>query len=149
MLSVYPAIFYKENDGKYTVVFPDLDNLATGGDNLTDAVSMAVDCLASHLYSEKKDGHCWPAASSPEQLNPKTIAESFGYTEYDSAMVNLVSVDVAEYARNHFEKSIKKTLTIPVWLNTLAIEKHINFSKVLKNALMKELGLSENSTHTA
>ncbi|MFQ9749036.1 MAG: type II toxin-antitoxin system HicB family antitoxin [Anaerobutyricum soehngenii] len=49
MLSAYPACFIKEDTG-YSVIFPDL-NTATCGDDLEDAFSMAVDCLAGYLYS--------------------------------------------------------------------------------------------------
>ena len=45
MLSMYPACFYKENDG-YSVIFPDLNYLATQGDSFEDAMQMAVECLA-------------------------------------------------------------------------------------------------------
>ena len=55
MLSIYPACFFKEENG-YSVVFPDLNWLATQGDTLDEAMSMAVDCLAGYLYSCKKDG---------------------------------------------------------------------------------------------
>jgi len=50
-----------------------------------------------------------------------------------------VSVDVEAYARRHFERSVKKTLTIPYWLNKLAIRNNINFSKVLQEALKEKL----------
>ena len=51
----------------------------------------------------------------------------------------MVSVDVAEYARDHFEKSVRKTLTIPAWLNTAAQERKINFSQTLQEALIEKL----------
>jgi len=51
----------------------------------------------------------------------------------------MVSVDVKAYAREHFEKSVKKTLTIPAWLNALALEQNINFSQVLQEALKSRL----------
>ena len=54
MLSIYPACFFKEDNG-YSVIFPDLNYLATQGDTLEDAVSMAVDCLAGYLYTAKMD----------------------------------------------------------------------------------------------
>lgn len=53
--------------------------------------------------------------------------------------INLVSVNVNAYAKEHFEKSVKKTLTIPTWLNELAIEQNINFSQVLQEALLAKL----------
>ena len=53
--------------------------------------------------------------------------------------VNAVSVDVEEYAKAHFNKAVKKTLSIPQWLNDKATARKINFSKVLQSALIKEL----------
>lgn len=63
------------------------------------------------------------------------------YDDYESAFVNLVSVDVEEYARKHFEKSVKKTLTIPAWLNNLAVKNHVNFSQTLQQALKEQLNV--------
>ena len=54
----------------------------------------------------------------------------------NGAFVNMVSVDVSEYAKEHFEKSVRKTLTIPAWLNVAAQEKKINFSQTLQEALL-------------
>lgn len=56
------------------------------------------------------------------------------------SFVNLVSVDVAEYARDHFEKSVRRTLTIPAWLNLTAQEKHIDLSQTLQEALLEKVG---------
>lgn len=53
----------------------------------------------------------------------------------------MIAVDVEEYAKKHFEKSVKKTLSIPVWLNDMAVENNINFSQVLQSALKKQLNL--------
>ena len=53
----------------------------------------------------------------------------------------MVSVDVVLYAKEHFEKSVKKTLTIPAWLNKAALEQNINFSQVLQDALKEQLHL--------
>ncbi len=55
------------------------------------------------------------------------------------AFVNLVSVDVKAYAKKHFEKSVRKTLTIPAWLNNAALEMDINFSQVLQEALLAKV----------
>ena len=51
---VYPAIFTKENDGKYSIIFPDLEGCYTTGDNLADGIYMAQDVLAFTLYSLEK-----------------------------------------------------------------------------------------------
>ncbi len=138
MLSVYPAIFYKEPSGGYSVIFPDLNHLATSGDNMQEAMEIAVDCLAGYLFSEKLDGNCIP--------NPTPIEDVDPYCEDDTEeerkterFVNLVSVDVESYAEKHFNKAVKRTISIPLWLNNRAMAKKINFSKVMQDALMKEL----------
>lgn len=137
MLSTYPAYFYEEYEGGYSVIFPDLNHLATQGDNLNEALEMAIDCLAGYLYILEKEGKKAPLPSDLKNLNVDNE-----YTEYKTAFINMVTVDVAEYAKLHFEKPIKKTLTIPKWLNDAAISAGVNFSNVLQNALLKELKLN-------
>lgn len=51
----------------------------------------------------------------------------------------MVSVDVQSYAKEHFNKTVKKTLSIPQWMNDMAVARKLNFSKILQNALKKEL----------
>lgn len=133
MLSIYPACFYKEKERGYSVIFPVL-GIATCGDTLEEAMAMAIDCLAGYLYDAKINKEDIPA---PPDINEINADEE--YDEYESVFVNLVSVDVEEYARKHFEKAVKKTLTIPAWLNELAIKEGINFSQVLQNALKQQL----------
>lgn len=141
MLSVYPACFFKEKNG-YSVVFPDLNYLATCGETLDEAMAMAVDCLAGYLYSCGNAGESIPAPSSLETINLKEVAGELDDDDDLEAFVNMVAVDVAEYAKTHFEKSVKKTLTIPAWLNKAAIEQDINFSQVLQDALKQKLHIA-------
>lgn len=140
MLSAYPACFFKEEDG-YSVIFPDLNHLATCGDTLEEALAMAIDCLAGYLYTCQRDGESIPEPSALESINPADVAKDL-YEELGEYFVNIVTVDVAEYAKTHFEKSVKKTLTIPAWLNAAALEKGVNFSQVLQDALKEQLHVS-------
>lgn len=137
MLSVYPACFCKEKEGGYSVIFPDLNHLSTCGETLEKALEMAVDCLAGYLYSAKQEGETVPA---PSEMSSIDVNKE--YDEYESAFINMVAVDVAEYAKKHFEKSIKKTLTIPSWLNEIAVANNVNFSQVLQSALKEHLHLN-------
>lgn len=136
MLSIYPACFIKEESG-YSVIFPDLD-LATCGENLDEAMSMAVDCLAGRLWWLKKDGEDIPKPSQLNAVNPEKIARDLE-ADSDECFVNMVSVDVEAYAREHFNKSVRKTLTIPAWLNAAALEMNLNFSQVLQEALIAKV----------
>ncbi len=140
MLSVYPAIFYQEDSG-ISVVFPDLNHLATCGDDMQEAMEMAVDCLAGYLFSEKLEGNDIPAPTPVDQLDIYCEDD----TEAERAVprfANMVSVDVEAYAAQHFNKAVKKTVTIPEWLNNMALAKKINFSRVLQGALAKELNVN-------
>lgn len=137
MLSVYPAVFFKEENG-YSVIFPDLNDLATDGDTLSEAMMMAIDCLAGYLFTAKIDNVPVSNPSDMKNISPEVIAKELGLS-YEEAFVNLVSVDVEEYAKLHFNKSVKKTLTIPEWLNKEALSKGINFSQVLQEALISKL----------
>ena len=137
MLSVYPAVFFKEKKG-YSVVFPDLNWLATDGNSESDAMKNAVDCLAGYLYMLKKDGEKIPKPSSVNEISIKDVAIELDAND-KNAFVNMVSVDVIEYAKKYFEKSVKKTLSIPAWLNLAAEEKHINFSQTLQEALIAKV----------
>jgi predicted RNase H-like HicB family nuclease len=129
---VYPAIFTKEDSGGYSVLFPDIESCYTCGDDMADALNMAEDVLCMRLYDMEKDGMAFPSPS-----NSKTI-------KTDSAsVVSLVGCDTDFYRRYFENKSVKKTLTIPMWLNERAERANINFSGVLQEALKTQLHISE------
>ncbi|MGN0400660.1 MAG: type II toxin-antitoxin system HicB family antitoxin [Acetatifactor sp.] len=127
----YPAIFTPEEDGGYSVLFPDLEGCFTCGDNLADALFMAEDALALVLYGYEHDSRSIPVPSKASDI---TIS--------DSQFVNFVSCDTLEYNKRFNSRAIKKTLSIPEWLNEAAIAMNINFSQVLQEALMQKVGAS-------
>ncbi|HJB00900.1 MAG TPA: type II toxin-antitoxin system HicB family antitoxin [Candidatus Mediterraneibacter merdavium] len=137
MLSAYPACFFKESDA-YSVIFPDLNWLSTCGETLEKAFEMAIECLAGYLYINEREDTPVPAPSSLTDINIKKIADELEIVP-DESFVNMVTVDVKEYAKNHFEKPVKKTLSIPAWLNAAALERNINFSQVLQEALLQKI----------
>ena len=102
----------------------------------------AVECLAAYVYTAIKNNEPLPVPSKPSDIDPHTIATELD--PEDSAkdgFVNMVSVDVDSYAKMYFEKPVKKTLSIPTWLNNAAIAQNINFSQVLQEALLVKLNL--------
>jgi len=130
MTSVYPAIFYPEENNQYSVIFPDLGGIATYGNNLEDAIRMATDLLCMWILECKKDKEELPPPSNVKSIIP----------DADDAFVNLIVADIELYtARN--SKAVKKTLTIPAWLNELAEKEGINFSHVLQRALKERLNI--------
>ncbi|MCD8175305.1 MAG: type II toxin-antitoxin system HicB family antitoxin [Phascolarctobacterium sp.] len=134
MLYTYPACFYEEKRGGYSVIFPDLNHLATKGDDLNDAMNMAIDCLAGYIYTAKREWERFPAPSDMASIDVNDE-----YDDYKMAFINMVPVDVEEYAKVHFEKSVEKTLTITKWINDAAVAANINFSNVLQEALRQKL----------
>ncbi|MGN0393199.1 MAG: type II toxin-antitoxin system HicB family antitoxin [Bariatricus sp.] len=129
MYYIYPAIFYPEEDGRFSVIFPDLNDLATFGDNLTDAFAMAQEACGQYLFTSLKDGETLPSSTPIDKIQ----------TDDENALVNLICVNLDEYARAYDDKVVKKTLSIPAWLNTACENYGINYSKVLKDALIAKL----------
>ena len=102
MLSIYPVCFFKEENG-YSVIFPDLD-LATCGDTIEESMAMAIDCLAGRLCWLKREGDPIPKPSPMSAIDPATISKELEIKPSE-AFVNMVSVDVEAYAKEHFNKS--------------------------------------------
>ena len=126
---IYPAVFYPEEDGRYSVIFPDLNDLATYGDNLADAFAMAQEACGQYLFTSLRDGEKIPASTPISEVK----------TEEEAAVGNLICVNLDEYAKAYNDKAVKKTLSIPAWLNTACENYGINYSKVLKDALIARL----------
>lgn len=128
---IYPAIFAQDGEF-YTVRFPDLESCYTQGDDLQDAYEMASDVLCLTLYGLEEKKADIPPASSVAAV--KTSEGEF---------VSLVACDTLEYRQYYDNKAVKKTLTIPSWLNTMSEREGINFSAVLQSALKSELHIAD------
>ena len=101
---------------------------------------MAVDCLAGYIRWCQRDGDTIPAPSPMNQIDLEAVAKELDPdSPLGEAFVNMVSVDVKAYAKEHFDKSVRKNLTIPAWLNSAALEMGINFSQVLQEALLAKV----------
>jgi len=128
MKFAYPACFYKDISG-YSVIFPDLCGCATQGDTLTEAMEMAEDAASGWLLLSVEDGDSIPQASDIKNVS----------LEYEDGFVSMVLIDLEEYAKSHSNKAVKKTLTIPAWVNNAAEQRNMNFSAVLKDAILQQL----------
>jgi len=129
MKYVYPAIITPE-DNCYNVAIPDLPGCFTFGDTLVDAIEMARDAISMWLVDAENKDEAIPLPSRPSDIpcEPNSI-------------INLIDVDTDEYRRENDNHAIKKTLSIPNWLNAKAEKAGINFSQTLQRALKKELGM--------
>lgn len=126
----YPAIFTKEKKG-YSVTFYDISNINTQGDNLEEAIGMAQDALGLYITDMIEDGKELPTRT--EEIEKISIKKN--------QILVLIELDYVEYNKRVDNKAIKKTLSIPNWLNTLAEKESINFSQVLQEALKSKLNL--------
>ena len=125
MIKAYPAIFEKDEEG-YFVSFPDLDGCFTEGSTLAEAVEMAEEVLGLFITSLVERGI---KVNEPSDI--RTIKTG------ENTFASIIITDLQKYADN--SKAVKKTLTIPKWLNIAAEKKGINFSSVLQDALIKKL----------
>ena len=129
MKYIYPAIFTEEEDG-ILVDFPDLPNCYTDGANLEEAFENAEDALALALWHLEEERADIPVPSAPAALTvPK------------SASVALVRADTLPVRQMNDMRTVRKNVTLPSWMDTLARERNINFSKLLQNAICKECGV--------
>jgi predicted RNase H-like HicB family nuclease len=125
----YPSLFHKAEEGGYWVSFPDLPECFTQGDNIDEAYRMSVDALGLALEDRIKANDV-PAPSPVENIAVE-----------ENAYVVIIEFDLLEYKKRTASKAVKKTLSIPCWLNEAATERGINFSAVLQDALKERLGV--------
>lgn len=126
----YPALFHKAEEGGFWVSFPDFPECLTEGDTMVQAYEMAVDALGLCLTDREKEGGNFPEPSSLENIS----------LESDTFLA-IVEFDMAAYKRKHNARAVKKTLSIPEWLNEEATQRGINFSQVLQEALIEKCAL--------
>ena len=141
MLVVYPAIFHKAIEGGYIVIFPDFDNGATEGETLNEAISNAEDYMGTWLYDDFVKGIELPKPSDINSISLSIDEEDKEYFIENESFKSLVTLDMKKYVQECKSQIVRKNVSIPSWLNELAINNNINFSNVLQEALKKELNI--------
>ena len=119
----YPAVFTYEPEQEIAVVFPDL-NCATSGINDDDAFLSARELLGCVLNGLEEDNEEIPSPTSLSQIKLQ-----------DNEKAVLVDVYMPSIRMAQINRSVSRTVTLPAWLNALALEHNINFSQVLQDAL--------------
>lgn len=125
----YPAVFTYEPGQEIAVDFPDL-KCATSGINDDDALLSARELLDCVLNGLEEDGEQIPAPTPLAQVE----------TQPNERAV-LVDVYMPSVRQAHVNRSVNRTVTLPAWLNAAALERNINFSQVLQDALKSQLNL--------
>lgn len=134
MKLVYTAIFepFDNTIDGYTVSFPDLPGCNTEGDNLCEAMEMAVDAASGWLLGELEEGNQIPKATAISDIST-----------LPNQIKTLVYLDIGAYAAKYGKNAVKKTLTIPAWMNTYAEAHDVSCSKLLQDAI-KNLAAASN-----
>ncbi len=125
----YPAVFTYESGREIAVDFPDL-YCATSGLNDNDALLSARELLGCVMYGLEEDG---------EEIPPPTPLTDVQIQSNERAV--LVDVYMPSIRQAHINRSVNRTVTLPAWLNAAALERNINFSQVLQDALKTQLHL--------
>lgn len=128
---IYPAIFEYSEDG-ISISFPDLDGCITCAQTDEEALFMAKDALGLYIACTEDNN---------EQLNNPTKLKDIKLSKNQKAV--LIEVNMPLFREAVQNSSVKKTLTIPKWINDLAEKNNINFSQVLQIALKENLGINQ------
>lgn len=126
----YPAVFQKEEHG-YSVWIVDIKGCNSCGETIAEALEMIKEALGVCLEVFFDENKKIPEPSIPEQIQLK-----------QGQFISIVEFNWSEYQKKYCSKAVKKTLTIPMYLNELAEKEHINFSSVLREALENRLNIN-------
>jgi predicted RNase H-like HicB family nuclease len=130
MKYVYPAIFKpNSSEGGYDVEVPDLPGCYTCADTFAEAIEMAEDATTQWLWDAENHNEPIPPASKIKCEEPN--------------FVTYIRADTDAFRKQMKDYAVKKTLTIPAWLNQKAMDAHVNFSGVLQQALKEHLCIAE------
>ena len=125
----YPAIFIYEPGQEIAIDFPDL-KCATSGTNDDDALLSARELLGCVLNGLEEDGEELPAPTPLSEIKTK-----------ENERVVLVDVYMPSVRLENANRAVNRTVTLPAWLNAAALERNINSSQVLQEALKSQLNL--------
>ena len=124
---IFPCVFIYKEDG-IAIYFPDLDGCVSFGENEHQAFHNAKEALVLHLHGMEQDNDPIP---EPSMIKDTVLDEN------EQAV--LIEAFMPAFRAKQANKYIKKTLTIPEWLNIVAEKNDVNFSQVLQSALKERL----------
>jgi len=139
MKQAYPALMAQ--DGNDVLVYvPDME-IYTEGRNLTDAIEMARDAIGLKGIDFEDDKKNLPIPSTQQEAVAKA-KENIEIFDYSKGIVTFVDVDFVEYRKKIDNRTVRRNVALPSWLNYEAEKSGINVSKVLQEALKRELNVS-------
>lgn len=130
----YPAVFTPLANGFFSIYFPDLENCRTCGNSLAESIMNAEDVLAYTLYDYEISDKLMPAPSSPGDISL-----------HNGEFVNYIACDTLSYRKRFVNTAVRKTVSLPSWLNEEASARGLNFSQVLQEALIEKINSCKKS----
>ena len=140
MKQAYP-VFIAKQDKDFLVYVPDMD-IYTEGNSMADAMEMARDAIGLKGIDMEDSGVELPSPSNHEQALEKA-KEDTDIFDYSQGTLTLVDVDFSEYRKKMDNKTVRRNVTLPNWLNLQAEKAGINVSRVLQEALMAKLNANK------
>ena len=128
----FPAVLHYNSDERIGIYFPDLPGCVSQGENDAQAIRRATEALELHLFGMEENREPIPAPSPLSKI------------KLDSDEKTVMITAIMPLVREEMEsKAVKKTLTLPYWLNRAAEAKGVNFSALLQHAIKEQLGMEE------
>lgn len=128
----YQGVFEPTENGAFSVYFPDLPGCTSYGENLYEAQKNAQDALGLHVYGMEQDGDMIPQPSASPEIDPETAE---GY------LVCPVTVFPGLVRNEMDNRRVKTNVTIPAWVKELALDRGLNCSKLLEEAILDTVGI--------
>jgi len=115
---VYPAVFHPNNDGSFTIFYPDLPGCISEGKSLENALYMAQDALTQWIEA---------ATENNISFSPASVIDSVSHEAGE--FVSLIRADVKD------GRAVKRTISIPKWMDEQVAASGLSLSRVLQEAL--------------
>ncbi|MCL2627932.1 MAG: type II toxin-antitoxin system HicB family antitoxin [Oscillospiraceae bacterium] len=127
----YPAVFENEEDGGFSIYFPDIEGCYTQAEDIAEGIENAADALCLMLYDMEKQGKPMPKPSKIKDIRAN-----------ENDIITLIACNTQFY-KNYYEgKSVKINATIPLWLKEAGEKHHVNFSQILQKGVKEYLQLN-------
>lgn len=117
----------EDDEGKFFVQFPDLENVFTEGDTMEQAMELAADVLPLMLCGMEDDGETIPPATPLGKVKPEA-----------GQALAMIFADTDDYRKKYGTKAVPRTLSLPQWMDTKAKGMGLSLSSVLQKALLRE-----------
>ena len=127
---VYPVIFSPLSESGYCVYAPDIKGCITEADNIAEGIIKIRDGLCGMLYIMERDKKPIPDATDTKNIEHE-----------EDDIITLVDVPMEEYRRRVGTKAVRRTISIPEWLDEIALNAGVSLSQVTQEALRVKLNV--------